>query len=59
MYDFPERVGALETKSVKQVSCGHRHTVALSTAGEVFTLGSNSDSQLGRITDEDCTNVPR
>jgi E3 ubiquitin-protein ligase HERC4 len=53
-----ERVGSLETKCVKQVSCGQRHTAALSE-GEVFTLGANSECQLGRKTDEDSTNVPR
>ena len=31
----------------KQLSCGARHTVAVSTEGELFTFGSGKQGQLG------------
>ena len=49
----------METKSITQVSCGCVHTVALSSSGEAFTWGSNSDAQLGIATVDNCSSVPR
>lgn len=41
--------------SVRRVECGQAHTLALTKAGKVFSLGSNAYGQCGRpvITDED------
>ena len=35
----PELVAGLESVKIKQVSCGHFHTAALSEDGELFTWG--------------------
>ncbi|XP_065861404.1 PH, RCC1 and FYVE domains-containing protein 1-like [Euphorbia lathyris] len=45
---FPECVAALDDVNICQVACGHNLTVALSAAGQVYTMGSNSYGQLGR-----------
>ncbi|KAL3336961.1 hypothetical protein AABB24_029572, partial [Solanum stoloniferum] len=43
----PECIAALVDKSFSQVACGYAMTVALTTAGRVYTMGSNVYGQLG------------
>ncbi|XP_072611053.1 probable E3 ubiquitin-protein ligase HERC6 isoform X4 [Vulpes vulpes] len=41
------KIKTLNDIKIKQVSCGHYHSLALSEGGQVFSWGSNSDGQLG------------
>ncbi|CAM6104930.1 unnamed protein product [Calypogeia fissa] len=43
----PTCVAALVDYNFKQVACGHSLTVALTTSGQVFTMGSKDYGQLG------------
>lgn len=43
----PECVTALNDKKICQVACGHTITIALTTSGEVYTMGSTIYGQLG------------
>ena len=43
----PECVSAFVNKKICQVACGHTLTVALTTSGQVFTMGSTDYGQLG------------
>ncbi|XP_043724265.1 PH, RCC1 and FYVE domains-containing protein 1-like [Telopea speciosissima] len=43
----PECVAALVGESFSQVACGHDITVALTSSGRVFTMGSTINGQLG------------
>ncbi|XP_061991593.1 PH, RCC1 and FYVE domains-containing protein 1-like isoform X2 [Rosa rugosa] len=43
----PECVAALVNKNFCQVACGHSLTVALTTSGHVYTMGSAACGQLG------------
>lgn len=43
----PSKVTIPSTSPVVQISCGLHHTVLLTSAGEVFTFGSNQYGQLG------------
>ncbi|KAK9935169.1 hypothetical protein M0R45_022281 [Rubus argutus] len=43
----PECVVALVDKNICQVACGHNLTVALTTSGHVYTMGSAAYGQLG------------
>lgn len=43
----PSRINIQSTSPVIQISCGLHHTVVLTSAGEVFTFGSNQYGQLG------------
>ncbi|XP_073027881.1 PH, RCC1 and FYVE domains-containing protein 1-like [Primulina eburnea] len=46
-YLVPTCVSALIDYNIHQLACGHNTTVALTTSGHVFTMGSNSFGQLG------------
>ncbi|CAA2975577.1 PH, RCC1 and FYVE domains-containing 1-like [Olea europaea subsp. europaea] len=46
-YLLPTCVSALIDYNVHQLACGHHITVALTTSGHVFTMGSNTYGQLG------------
>lgn len=43
----PARVAIPSSNPIIQISCGLHHTVVLTSAGEVFTFGSNQYGQLG------------
>ncbi|RHY61861.1 hypothetical protein DYB30_000182 [Aphanomyces astaci] len=43
----PQQVGALRGLDIVMISCGSRHTVALSTTGDVYTWGWGQMGQLG------------
>lgn len=43
----PARVTIPSSSPIIQISCGLHHTVVLTSAGEVFTFGSNQYGQLG------------
>ncbi|KAL6970574.1 hypothetical protein U1Q18_030270 [Sarracenia purpurea var. burkii] len=47
MYLVPTRVSALVDYNFHQLACGHYITVALTTSGHVFTMGSTAHGQLG------------
>ncbi|EOY01971.1 hypothetical protein QUC31_013503 [Theobroma cacao] len=47
---FPECVAALVDDNICQVACGHNLTVALTTSGRVYTMGSSAYGQLGSPT---------
>lgn len=38
---------SIANKRIKQVSCGDRHSVAITTSGEIFTFGCGEHGQLG------------
>nr|GMD75873.1 PH, RCC1 and FYVE domains-containing protein 1 [Ipomoea batatas] len=46
-YLVPTCVSALIDYNIHQIACGHNNTVALTTSGHVFTMGSNAYGQLG------------
>lgn len=46
-YHVPTLVRQLEPLKVSMVACGDAHTLVLTEAGEVWSLGSNSHGQLG------------
>ncbi|KAL7102245.1 hypothetical protein ACP275_08G107400 [Erythranthe tilingii] len=46
-YLFPTCVSALIDYNIQQLACGHNMTVALTTSGHVFAMGSNAFGQLG------------
>ena len=47
----PKRVtaGGLDARMIKQVAVGDKHTVALDSEGTLWSFGSNSGGQLGRL----------
>ncbi|XP_022789661.1 uncharacterized protein LOC111329287 isoform X1 [Stylophora pistillata] len=47
------------SKFVKQVSAGWKHSGLLTVDGEVYTCGNNAFGQLGYFTVSDCSDVPR
>ncbi|XP_030483993.2 PH, RCC1 and FYVE domains-containing protein 1 isoform X2 [Cannabis sativa] len=44
---IPECVSTLVDKKILQVACGHTITIALTTSGQVYTMGSTVYGQLG------------
>ncbi|KAH1235306.1 hypothetical protein AAZV13_09G232900 [Glycine max] len=46
-YLQPTCVSALIEYNFHQIACGHTMTVALTTSGHIFTMGSNENGQLG------------
>jgi alpha-tubulin suppressor-like RCC1 family protein len=44
---IPQRIASLDGKMITKVSCGSRHTLALTAKGLVFCWGWNSYGQLG------------
>lgn len=46
-YLQPTRVSPLIEYNFQQIACGHTMTVALTTSGHVFTMGSTENGQLG------------
>ncbi|CAK8575202.1 unnamed protein product [Lathyrus sativus] len=46
-YLQPRRVSPLIEYNFQQIACGHTMTVALTTSGHVFTMGSTENGQLG------------
>ncbi|EXB43469.1 putative E3 ubiquitin-protein ligase HERC1 [Morus notabilis] len=48
----PVCVTALVDKKICQVACGHTLTIALTTSGQVYTMGSTAYGQLGNPTAE-------
>ena len=45
---LPVRVSNLDGKRIRGISCGKRHSAAVSEEGVLFTWGSNEYGQLGR-----------
>lgn len=43
----PSKVNIPSSSPVVQISCGLHHTIVLTSAGEIFTFGSNQYGQLG------------
>ncbi|EDV39502.1 uncharacterized protein Dana_GF24453, isoform A [Drosophila ananassae] len=43
----PSQVPWTPDSAIKQVACGHRHTLFLTSSGRVYACGSNDHSQLG------------
>ncbi|KAH8339599.1 hypothetical protein KR067_001005 [Drosophila pandora] len=43
----PSQVPWTPDSAIKQVACGHRHTLFLTSSGKVYACGSNDHSQLG------------
>ncbi|PIA45387.1 hypothetical protein AQUCO_01700735v1 [Aquilegia coerulea] len=48
----PTCIASLSDYNFQQVSCGHNITVALTTSGHVFTMGSTMHGQLGNPTSD-------
>ena len=57
----PKLIGELygNSKFVKQVSAGWKHSGFLTVDGEVYTCGNNAFGQLGYFTVSECSDVPR
>src|SRR5438094_9012637 len=55
---FPVRVGGSGFGSVKAISAGIYHGVALKTDGTVWTWGVDDNGQIGRSTSETCSTLP-
>ena len=54
------KIDGLGNQTVIQASCGSRHSLALTQAGEVFSWGDNNCCQLGRgQVDADLWRVPK
>lgn len=43
----PRVIEALLGRDIRQVACGHEHTLAVSVTGEVFSMGSGRGGKLG------------
>lgn len=46
-YVYPTCVSPLIDYNMQQLACGHNMTIALTTSGHVFSMGSNAYGQLG------------
>ncbi|XP_049514109.1 probable E3 ubiquitin-protein ligase HERC4 isoform X10 [Dermacentor silvarum] len=44
----PERVRRFGTRAVREVACGHKHTLVLLASGSVYSCGANDFGQLGQ-----------
>ncbi|KAK7274802.1 hypothetical protein RIF29_15901 [Crotalaria pallida] len=44
----PDCVVALDNENICRVACGHNLTIALTTSGHIYTMGSGDYGQLGR-----------
>ncbi|CAG0920580.1 unnamed protein product [Notodromas monacha] len=55
--NFPVPIKTLEGVPVKQIACGHSHTVILTRSGGLFACGNNHFGQLG-IDDESDRHFP-
>lgn len=44
----PERVRHFGTRAVREVACGHKHTLVLLANGSVYSCGANDFGQLGQ-----------
>ncbi|XP_037525567.1 probable E3 ubiquitin-protein ligase HERC4 isoform X2 [Rhipicephalus sanguineus] len=44
----PERVRRFGTRAVREVACGHKHTLVLLANGSVYSCGANDFGQLGQ-----------
>uniref|UniRef100_A0AAV1T328 RCC1-like domain-containing protein n=1 Tax=Peronospora matthiolae TaxID=2874970 RepID=A0AAV1T328_9STRA len=56
--NFPQQLDSLRAEDIAAVSCGSRHTMALTANGAVYSWGWGSMGQLGHG-DLKCMNVPR
>ncbi|CAG2161401.1 unnamed protein product [Oppiella nova] len=43
----PENIPDLNDKNITQICCGYKHSLALTTGGQVYGWGSNYDGQIG------------
>ncbi|KAM7251013.1 hypothetical protein ACFE04_022896 [Oxalis oulophora] len=48
----PECVGALADENICKTACGQNLTIALTTSGKIYTMGSNSYGELGSPTSD-------
>jgi hypothetical protein len=55
---IPIKVNGFNDEKVIQISCGLRHSLALTESGRVFSWGSNDFGQLGQNKTEDIVNEP-
>lgn len=46
----PTELGSLRTQRIRYISCGEKHTAALTEDGGLFTFGCSSQGQLGHST---------
>ncbi|CAG2172515.1 unnamed protein product [Oppiella nova] len=47
VYSKAERISFFDDKDVRQISCGSRHSLALTSSGQVYGWGCNSWGQIG------------
>jgi hypothetical protein len=55
----PQLVAGMHRRHVQAVACGGGHTIALTTARDVFTWGRNTHGQLGHGAGRKATTAPR
>ena len=51
---IPRRIACLAENTVKSVTCGDTHTLAVLNDGRLFSFGRNQNGQLGNGTSDDC-----
>lgn len=51
---IPRRIACLAENTVKTITCGDTHTLAVLHDGRLFSFGRNQNGQLGNGTNDDC-----
>ncbi|CAG2179802.1 unnamed protein product [Oppiella nova] len=46
VYLKPERISYFDDKDVQQISCGYHHSLALTSNGQVYGWGLNTEGQI-------------
>ena len=44
---YPRIVSSLKDEVIKEVCCGHSHTIVINMQGQIYSWGLNSSGQLG------------
>lgn len=57
--DYPVQIPALSGKGIKKITCGKRHTLALTESGCIFSFGEDSYGQLGQSSMRDSSRYLR
>lgn len=49
LLDFTEKIPGIESLVMTSVACGEAHSMALNEWGQLYTWGSDSSGQLGKL----------
>ncbi|KAF5286890.1 hypothetical protein FQA39_LY00423 [Lamprigera yunnana] len=55
---IPKILKALATINIVQIACGQKHSIALTSGGEIYAWGANDHGQLGIGTTSEFENLP-